>query len=310
VPLLLTHPRATRFVYSDDDMVATSSDVGLDFWWEAPRAEATEGGAQILFQGLGEKVARTDRTNSNAWDQALVYMAGLLDEVAAGTGATSGGAASTGLSRGTADVAAEGHPKVAPRDSIARIISPHVMKRAPLVGYYAPPVHMPVLFNVRVLWEMEQRWPRVFARTRAHRRRHPKEMELNFLYHHYVRLLRYPTATHAVRSFRVGYHRIEKCGLAWGAAACNASLSNGRYNFVCFNDETECAKCYRRGVRQLHRFMSRRFGTFGSDHNAQSLTTKLELNFWDGRSESRTRGTGSGNNAGGSLTIAPDTTRT
>ena len=125
-----------------------------------------------------------------------------------------------------------------------------------------------------------------------------------------MRLRGYPTASHTVKSFRVGYHLVQTCGGPGGSGVCNRTLSSGRYNFVCFNDETECAKCYRRGVRQLHRFMSRRFGTFGSDHNAQSLTTKLELNFWDGRSESRTRGTGSGNNAGGSLTIAPDTTRT
>ena len=51
-----------------------------------------------------------------------------------------------------------------------------------VVRNYMPPTHMPVLFNVNVLKEMEQRWAAIFARTRAHRAREANELELNFFY--------------------------------------------------------------------------------------------------------------------------------
>jgi len=142
-----------------------------------------------------------------------------------------------------------------------RAVSP-AARSEPAAQHYAWPVHMPVLFNTRVLWEMEERWPDVFRQTRAHHRRQANEIELNFFYHNYLQKRGYPTARHTVRSFRIGYHLIEKCGLTWGAAACNASLNDGRYEFVTYNDGGDCTRCYRRAVRQLRTFMRKRFGVF------------------------------------------------
>ena len=62
---------------------------------------------------------------------------------------------------------------------------------------------MPVLMSVAVLKEMEALWPEDFAATRRNRLRASEELETNFLYHHYVRLQRYPTT--AMANQRVGF---------------------------------------------------------------------------------------------------------
>ena len=207
--------------------------------WPVPaaltmRSARVQVGAQVLFPGSGDFVSHKDAHSNNVWEQAFTFMAGLLDDVAA-----RGAAVRTkGEGRGGAQTTA--------------------------VRHYYPPTHMPALFNVRVLREMEMLWPEAFAHTRAHRRRQGDDIELNFFYHNYLRIRGYPTRRHKVRSFRVGYHAVETCGLSWGAVACNTTLFSGdRYNFVCFNDGGHCAQCYRQGVRQLRLMLTSRFGSFG-----------------------------------------------
>ena len=77
-----------------------------------------------------------------------------------------------------------------------------------------------------------------------------------------VRLRGYPTASHTVKSFRVGYHLVQRCGGPGGSVVCNHTLSSGRYNFVCFNDGGDSEQQYGKGVRQLRLLLSARFGAF------------------------------------------------
>ena len=236
----------TRFIYSDDDIVASGPNLGLDFWWEAQgpgTSTAEKSGAQVLFPGVGLAAYRDRPAESNPWDQAFNYMAGLLDELATDSTAEPGPSSSTAKSE--AGRVASGRAK---SWGIAR--------------HYSPPVHMPALFNVRVLWEMEKRWSGIFASTRAHRRRETEEIELNFFYHHYLRLRGYPTARHTVKSFRVGYHLVQDCGAPKGAAECNRTLYSDRYNFICFNDGGHSEHYYAEGKRQLHLLLTSRFGSF------------------------------------------------
>ena len=140
--------------------------------------------------------------------RALIYMCGLLDELAAETAAESSRSGTApGRASGAAGRVASGQ-LAAPLALRPDLPVVPVVPVVP-VGEYSPPVHMPVLLNVRVLWEMEARWPEVFARTRLHRDREGEEVELNFLYHNYLRLRGYPTARHHVHRFGVGFHLVE-----------------------------------------------------------------------------------------------------
>ena len=285
--------------------MASGRDFGLEFWWEAGGAAAggaaaggeAAGGAQLVFFDASLPVRRNQSTDGNVVERAMVYMAGVLDEVddtregawiqrtgagdsAAGSvvGGAAGGAVPVGgFERGSAPQQSSSESR---RLSPPRRLPPP--RRIPPPREYAPAVHMPVLFNVRVLWEIESRWPELMSRTRAHRKREMDEIELNFFYQHYLELSGYPTARHAIKRFRVGYHPVQLCGTPWGGSICNSTLSSDRYNFVCFNDGfnhgadgAQCELCYERGVRHLQHLLGHRFGTFGppaGDHGRVSTT--------------------------------------
>ena len=289
--------------------MASGRDFGLEFWWEAGGAAAggaaaggeAAGGAQLVFPDASLPVRRNQSTDGNVVERAMVYMAGVLDEVddtregawiqrtgagesAAGSvvGGAAGGAVG-GFERGSApqQSSSESRRLTPPR----RFTPPRRLpppRHLPPPREYAPAVHMPVLFNVRVLWEMEARWPELMSRTRAHRKREMDEIELNFFYQHYLELSGYPTARHAIKRFRVGYHPVQLCGTPWGGSVCNSTLSSDRYNFVCFNDGVnhgadgaQCELCYERGVRYLQHLLGHRFGTFGSPAGDGRVSTTL-----------------------------------
>ena len=67
--------------------------------------------------------------------------------------------------------------------------------KCPRRRVYDKPLHMPVLMSTRVLREMEGRWAREFRNTRRSKLRLGEEIETNFLYHHYLRLQRFPVAS-------------------------------------------------------------------------------------------------------------------
>jgi hypothetical protein len=94
---------------------------------------------------------------------------------------------------------------------------------------------MPVLMSTAVLYEMEAMWPEAFGATRRNRLRASEELEMNFLYHHYVRLQRYPTT--AMPNKRVGFGWMHECGEAGGAARCSRKLSPAVHDWICFNDK-------------------------------------------------------------------------
>ena len=120
-------------------------------------------GRQIIFPGTGPIVNRARPAVNNMWDQALTYMAALLDQLADETAAE------------------QGHGDSIERSQVRTVVAKRTAQNR-VVRNYFPPTHMPVLFNVNVLKEMEQRWAAIFARTRAHRAREANELELNFFY--------------------------------------------------------------------------------------------------------------------------------
>ena len=112
-------PSHRRFIYSDDDVVASGRDFGLEFWWEAGGAAAGDaaagseaaGGAQLVFPDASLPVRRDQSTDDNVVERAMVYMAGVLDEVDdAHEGAADGAAGSVvgGAADGVVGGAADG----------------------------------------------------------------------------------------------------------------------------------------------------------------------------------------------------------
>ena len=122
--------------------------------------------------------------------------------------------------------------------------------------------------STAVLNEMEQLWPEAFAATRRNRLRATEELETNFLYHHYVRLQRYPTLVMPNR--RVGFGWMHECGQAAGAARCARKLSAAVHDWVCFNDKEVSGKPYQSGAAALRGLLHRRFGSFSG--GAESFT--------------------------------------
>ena len=216
------------FIYSDDDMVVTDREVGLDFWWDSGA-----GGRQRLFQGGDPSVNRVRPRDSNLWDQSLTYQAALLDRMAADAAAAAGKKRMVG--------------------------GPHGVSR------YWPPMHMPVLLNVGVLFEMESRFASHFARTRANHVRSSDDLELNFFYQHYLVRAGYPVAKQPGGSTGVGYHRVISCGEPKGERMCKEALYNPNFRVLCFNDGGGDEQLYAAGKRVLDGALRRRFGAFPAE---------------------------------------------
>ena len=140
---------------------------------------------------------------------------------------------------------------------------------------YAKPQHMPVLMSTEVLAEMEALWPDDFAATRRNRLRASEELEMNFLYHHYVRWQRY----HAIEmpNRRVGFGWMHECGEKGGVARCARKLSPLVHDWVCFNDKEVSTRVYEAGAGTLRRLLHRRYGTFsGAEWSASPSAAAAE----------------------------------
>jgi len=135
-------------------------------------------------------------------------------------------------------------------------------------GRYAKPEHMPVLFSRAVINEMESRWPSSFTRTRRNRLRQPNDLELNFLYSHYLRVQRFPARPIARK--RLVFRFVQDCASPAGARRCAASLAE-RPRFVCFNDKASSVQEFNEGTRELHKLLRQRFGSFDGDLSSRSI---------------------------------------
>ena len=65
---------AEWFLYVDDDIVVSNPQLTLDFWWDA------KGSRQRVYL-QSKVVVATRRPTNNNWEQAMTYMASLLDAV-------------------------------------------------------------------------------------------------------------------------------------------------------------------------------------------------------------------------------------
>ena len=253
---------AEWFLYVDDDIVVSNPQLTLDFWWDA------KGSRQRVYL-QSKVVVATRRPTNNNWEQAMTYMASLLDAVTPPTALPLAPpppppsppppppppTASTSAAA-TAWLASLGRRA---RGALSR--APRWRSRPP-ARVYAKPQHMPVLFSRSVVGEMERRWPADFEATLRHRLRAPREIELNFLYSHYLRLQRFPVALGSRR--RVGFVYLEDCATEGGARRCKRELSAAENDVVCFNDRAGSPKAHEKGAATLRAMLRQRFGSFGS----------------------------------------------
>ena len=116
---------------------------------------------------------------------------------------------------------------------------------------------MPVLFSRPLVEELEARWPDDFARTRRNKLRLGNEIELNFLYHHFLRVARF--AVTPVPSSRVEFLYAYKCANAeWGAKRCARLLDQSDSDFITFNDDATTAARLESGLAVIHRLLRER----------------------------------------------------
>jgi hypothetical protein len=132
--------------------------------------------------------------------------------------------------------------------------------------YYARPQHMPVLMSRDLVLELARRWASEFVRTRRHRLRLGDELELNFLYHHYLRAMRLPVT--ASEPGHVAFTYSQHCAAEKGKAhafECKKAITDPRIHFATFNDDASTETEFKAGLASLNTVLNARFGTF-DDH--------------------------------------------
>ena len=103
----------------------------------------------------------------------------------------------------------------------------------------------------------QERWPQEFQRTRRSKVRSAEEVELNFLYHHYLRLQRFPVR--GANGGRARFLFIQDCVDKKGRQRCADALGNRRFNFVCFNDGASPDKDLNLGAAAVRSILRSRF---------------------------------------------------
>ena len=131
-------------------------------------------------------------------------------------------------------------------------------RRGGLLRYYARPQHMPVLFSRGLVEDLEAHYAQDFARTRHNKLRLGDEIELNFFYHHYLRVARFPVTT--VPSSRVEFLFAHRCAQAeLGAAKCARLLDQEDSDFVTFNDDVTGEGKFEAGLEVIRRLLRERW---------------------------------------------------
>ena len=117
---------------------------------------------------------------------------------------------------------------------------------------------MPVLFSRGLIEQLEARWPEDFERTRRNRLRLGREIELNFFYHHYLRVMRYPVIP--VSSDRVEFLYAHRCAQQDnGVARCARLLEDKNVDFITFNDDATTGARLEAGLVVIHRLLRTRY---------------------------------------------------
>ena len=96
------------------------------------------------------------------------------------------------------------------------------------------------------------------SRTRHNKLRLGDEIELNFFYHHYLRVARFPVTT--VPSSRVEFLFAHRCAHAeLGAAKCARLLDQRDSDFVTFNDDVTGEGKFEAGLEVIRRLLRERW---------------------------------------------------
>lgn len=301
---------ADWYLYSDDDSIITNKELTLDAWWDAPRS------AQKLYFTPRNGISRRRPHLQNNWEEAMSYMASILDEVGGPSGqrpAKDGNSDSqqrpwwrrfgwtntavspspppplsmppplpvyfswppvapcptpevlevknrTDASAPTTNALSENRQSSAVASQISSVASSisNRQHRGGLVRYYARPQHMPVLFSRRLVAQLEALWPNDFARTRRNKLRLGQEIELNFFYHHYLRVTRHAVAV--VPSSRVEFLYAHRCARSErGEARCSKLLTQKDSDFVTFNDDATNSARFEAGLSVIHSLLRARY---------------------------------------------------
>ena len=104
---------------------------------------------------------------------------------------------------------------------------------------------------------LQERWPQEFSRTRRSKVRSGEELELNFLYHHYLRLQRFPVR--GASGGRARFLFIQDCADKKGRQRCAEAIGSRRFNFVCFNDGASPDADLNRGAASVRSLLRSRF---------------------------------------------------
>ncbi|KAL1520015.1 hypothetical protein AB1Y20_023495 [Prymnesium parvum] len=232
------------FLYSDDDMLFTNRYLRMSHWWDE-RVRA-----QRLQLDSRNAVHRTRAHSNNNWEQAMTFMSGLLDALPYPPHAP--GNSSPAVDPGIHHTSSWGR-------WTAQLFGQTQSPLGQLVRSYDKPMHVPVLFSRDIIIEMEARWPREFERTRQSRVRSASDLELNFLYHHYLRLLRFPVLS--ASGIRARFLFIQECAEPDGRQRCAQALRGGRYNFVCFNDGASSDADQKAGAVAVRELLQQHFNS-------------------------------------------------
>ena len=100
---------------------------------------------------------------------------------------------------------------------------------------------------------------RHLSASRLHRQRASDDLELNFLYTHYTRMQRFPTAQ--ISSSRISFLYVQECVKSAGVARCGRVLQK-QPDFICFNDRASSEAVLRQSASNVRRLLRERFGTF------------------------------------------------
>ena len=108
--------------------------------------------------------------------------------------------------------------------------------------------------------EIEARWPAEFDATRRHRLRLGDEIELNFFYHHYLRVQQFPVVP--MPPSRARFFYAQRCATPNGELNCARALSGRHVDFATYNDDATSEQELRKGLDPLHRMLKVRYGSF------------------------------------------------
>ena len=100
---------------------------------------------------------------------------------------------------------------------------------------------------------------RDLERTRRNKLRLGEELELNFFYHHFLRVERFPVV--AMRPSHVRFTYAQRCA-GEGELRCARALVAPNVDFATFNDDATSTRTLQLGLATLHRLLRVRFGSF------------------------------------------------